>query len=47
VLIAVSGYGMQADLEKSLAAGIDHHLLKPVEPDLLYRLLEAYTARHR
>ncbi len=40
-LIAVTGYGQRADLERSRAAGIDHHLLKPVEPDLLQRLLAA------
>ncbi len=47
VLIAVTGYGQQADLERSRAAGIDHHLLKPVEPDLLQRLLAALAGSPR
>jgi CheY-like chemotaxis protein len=47
VLIAVTGYGQPADLEKSRAAGIDHHLLKPVEPELLQRLLTAIAASLR
>ena len=40
VLIAVTGYGQPADLERSRQAGFDHHLVKPVEPDLLCRLLD-------
>ncbi len=47
VLIAVTGYGQRADLERSRAAGIDHHLLKPVEPDLLQRLLAAIAGSPR
>jgi CheY-like chemotaxis protein len=42
-IIAVTGYGRPADGEKSREAGIDH-LLKPVEPDLLQRLLAAHGA---
>jgi CheY-like chemotaxis protein len=44
VLIAVTGHGRADDHERSRQAGIDHHLLKPVEPDLLQRLLAAYQA---
>lgn len=29
--IALSGYGMEADIQKSLAAGFSHHLVKPVD----------------
>jgi CheY-like chemotaxis protein len=47
VLLAVTGYGTQADQQKSFAAGMDQHLLKPVEPDLICRLLEVYLARQR
>lgn len=28
--LALSGFGTQADVAKSLAAGFDHHLTKPV-----------------
>jgi CheY-like chemotaxis protein len=38
--IAMSGFGMPSDQQKSLAAGYRHHLLKPVEPDQLEKLLD-------
>ena len=38
--IAMSGFGQASDREKSLAAGYRHHLLKPVEPNLLETLLD-------
>ncbi|MFN3652254.1 MAG: ATP-binding protein [Armatimonadota bacterium] len=38
-LIAVSGYGQSEDLERSRAAGFDHHVVKPVDPGKLERLL--------
>jgi signal transduction histidine kinase/CheY-like chemotaxis protein len=38
-LIAVTGYGQGADRERSLAAGFDQHLTKPVDADKLHRLL--------
>ncbi|MGZ8259711.1 MAG: response regulator [Caldimonas sp.] len=38
--IAMSGFGMASDRQKSLAAGFRHHLLKPVEPNQLENLLE-------
>jgi CheY-like chemotaxis protein len=38
-LVAVSGYGSPEDREKSQRAGFDEHLVKPVEPDALQRLL--------
>ena len=37
--IALSGYGMQEDLERSSAAGFVHHLTKPVDFPLLDRTL--------
>lgn len=38
--VAMSGFGMSSDRERSLAAGYRHHLLKPVEPNQLERLLD-------
>jgi signal transduction histidine kinase/ActR/RegA family two-component response regulator len=38
-LIAVTGYGQGTDRERSLAAGFDQHLTKPVDADRLHRLL--------
>jgi len=42
LLVAVTGYGSQEDTEKSSAVGIDLHLLKPVMPEDLERLLERF-----
>jgi CheY-like chemotaxis protein len=39
LLIALSGYVRDEDRDLSLAAGFDHHLDKPVEPDELLALL--------
>ena len=41
LLIAVTGYGQERDRERSAAAGIDIHLLKPVDPVYLRRASEA------
>jgi CheY-like chemotaxis protein len=45
--IAMSGFGMASDRQRSLAAGFRHHLLKPVEPDQLERLLAEASAELR
>jgi CheY-like chemotaxis protein len=39
VLVALTGYGQADDLARSRAAGFDHHLVKPAEPEAVYRLL--------
>jgi signal transduction histidine kinase len=39
VIIAVSGYGQEEDKRRSLAAGFNHHLVKPVDFDALIALL--------
>jgi CheY-like chemotaxis protein/two-component sensor histidine kinase len=38
-LIAVTGYGAEEDRRRSREAGFDFHLVKPVEPEELLRLL--------
>jgi two-component system CheB/CheR fusion protein len=38
-LIAISGYGDDEDIRRSQAAGYDLHLIKPVDPAELQRLL--------
>lgn len=38
-LIAVTGYGQQQDRERSLDAGFDHHLVKPIQFDSLMAIL--------
>jgi CheY-like chemotaxis protein len=40
-LIAMTGYGRQADRDQSRAAGFNHHLVKPVDFDTLQNLLAA------
>jgi CheY-like chemotaxis protein len=37
--VAVSGWGADTDRDRSTAAGFDHHLVKPVEPETLEALL--------
>ncbi len=39
LLIALTGWGQPEDRSRSLAAGFDHHVVKPVDPSLLERLL--------
>jgi CheY-like chemotaxis protein len=38
-LIAVTGYGQPSDRELALQAGFDSHVLKPVSPEVLQKLL--------
>jgi len=39
LLIALSGWGQAEHAQQSLAAGFDHHLVKPVSLEILDRLL--------
>jgi signal transduction histidine kinase/ActR/RegA family two-component response regulator len=41
LLVALTGYGTPDALERSRRAGFDHHLIKPVNPEALYRLLNS------
>jgi two-component system CheB/CheR fusion protein len=38
--VAMSGFGMAEDTKRSKAAGFRHHLVKPIDPDLLDKALE-------
>ncbi len=40
LLLALTGYGRDEDQLRSLEAGFDHHLTKPVDPQVLYDLLD-------
>ena len=42
VIIALTGYGQEEDRRRSLEAGIDHHLVKPIEFNALLTLLSQY-----
>jgi CheY-like chemotaxis protein len=44
-LIALTGYGQDSDRERSIAAGFDHHLTKPVDVEALVRLLTSELER--
>jgi CheY-like chemotaxis protein len=44
-LIALSGYGQEADVERAKQVGFDQHLLKPVELKRLITMLAQIAAR--
>ena len=39
VLVALTGWGQAQDLARAKAAGFDHHLVKPAEPDAVRSLI--------
>lgn len=41
LLIALTGWGQEDDRRRSLEAGFDHHLVKPVDVNALRQLLAA------
>jgi CheY-like chemotaxis protein len=43
ILIAVTGWGQAEDRRRARDAGFDHHLVKPVDPDAVIRLMEAWS----
>jgi PAS domain S-box-containing protein len=45
LLVAITGWAQDADKEESRAAGFDHHLTKPIEPETLIDLLAAPETR--
>ena len=44
-IIAVTAHALADDREKSLAAGMNDHLTKPIDPRQLYRLLGKYLCK--
>jgi two-component system CheB/CheR fusion protein len=38
-LVALTGWGQDGDRRRAMDAGFDHHLVKPIDPDALHRLL--------
>ena len=44
VFVAATGYGQASDRAATAAAGFDHHLVKPIEPETVLRLIGAAGA---
>jgi PAS domain S-box-containing protein len=44
LLVALTGWGQDEDKRRSRAAGFDHHLTKPPDPDILDRLIAGCAA---
>jgi PAS domain S-box-containing protein len=47
ILVAVTGWGQTEDRRKSKAAGFDHHMVKPVEPVAIQKLLQSLPSVRR
>jgi len=45
VRIAVTGWGQAEDRERTIAAGFDEHLVKPVDPTVLLTRLQSRFER--
>ena len=45
-LIAITGWGQTEDKELSREAGFDQHLVKPVDPDALLKLIHKRKTTH-
>jgi signal transduction histidine kinase len=43
VMVALTGWGRDEDLQATKEAGFDHHLVKPVAPDKLHALLQSVS----
>lgn len=41
-IIAMSAHAMTGDREKSLESGMNDHLTKPIDPDILYTTLQKW-----
>ena len=44
-IIAMTAHAMTGDQEKSMAAGMNDHVTKPIDPDELYRTLGQYLGQ--
>ena len=42
LLVAITGWGQEEDRRRSREAGFDHHLTKPVDPEIVTRLVKDF-----
>ena len=45
LLVALTGWGQEADRARSQEAGFDQHFVKPVDPKVLLRYLDRHSAK--
>jgi CheY-like chemotaxis protein len=45
LIVALTGWGQEADRERSSEAGMDHHLIKPLDLTVLKEILDSLRAR--
>ena len=45
-LVALTGWGQDEDRRRTITAGFDHHLVKPVDFDALKTLLAGLPREH-
>ena len=45
IVIALTGWGLETDRQQSQVAGVDFHLVKPVNYDAVKNLLDGVAAR--
>ena len=46
LIVAVSGYGQDEHQARSRLAGVDHHLVKPIDPVAVMAILGGKTKTH-
>jgi CheY-like chemotaxis protein len=45
ILVAMTGWGQAEDRRKAKNAGFDYHMMKPVEPAAIEKLVQGLTLR--
>ncbi len=46
MLVVMTGWGQEEDRRRSKDAGFDDHMVKPVDPDALAKVLASLPAEH-
>jgi len=46
MLIALTGWGQEEDKRQTKEAGFDQHIVKPVDPESLLKMLEGFSKRN-